>query len=114
MTDQIELIFTELQRLGTCTSRSSFSTDWLGREDGYYRTVQAKGQIPSIHAHAYLAAQLRTLGMYLAHCEFPTLVVIGNRYLELYGECLEGLLNRVQLETPTLNAYRPAVIANAA
>lgn len=98
MTDAVEHVFSQLKQMKRCHSRSEFSRKWLGREISYYRTVQSKGQTPSIQAHAHLVAQLGALGMYFSRCEFPTLIQVGNAYLELYAECLEALLSRALTE----------------
>ena len=45
-----------------------------------------------------LCGRLRDLGMSFSRSEYPTLVKIGNRYLELYSLCLEELLNPAQFE----------------
>ena len=94
--DNIDLVFEHLKRIGQCESRSAFSRDWLGREESYYRGIQARGHKASVEAQVNLVAKLRALGMNFTRCEYPSLVKIGNRYLELYGECLDALLNSAQ------------------
>lgn len=98
-TENMNSIFETLKRIGACKSRSDFSTRWLGREESYFRSIQAKGLEPSIQAHAHLAAHLRTMGVYLSNSEFPTLVATGKAYLALFDGCLEALLTRAQDET---------------
>ena len=99
----IDLVFGELQRIGQCTSRSQFSREWLGREESYYRSIQSKGLKPSVEAQVNLCGRLRDLGMSFSRSEYPTLVKIGNRYLELYSLCLEELLNPAQSDAVKLD-----------
>ena len=93
-TDNINSIYGELKRMGSCNSRSDFSACWLGREESYFRSIQAKGLEPSVQAHAHLAAHLKKMGVYLCNSEFPTLAAKGKAYLALFDGCLEALLNR--------------------
>jgi hypothetical protein len=101
--DAIDLVFAELQRIGQCTSRSQFSRDWLGREESYFRSLKSKGRRPSVEAQVNLCGRLRDLGMSFSRSEYPTLVKIGNTYLELYGLCLEALLTGAQSDTVKLD-----------
>jgi hypothetical protein len=94
--NNIDLVFGELQRIGQCTSRSQFSREWLGREESYYRGIQARGHKASVEAQVNLVAKLRSLGMSFSRTECPSLVKIGNTYLKLYGEFLDALLNSAQ------------------
>ena len=59
----IDLVFEELKQLGQCTSRSQFSSEWLGREESYYRSIQSKGRGPSVESQINLCGRLRDLGM---------------------------------------------------
>src|ERR1039458_455003 len=65
----IDIVFEELKKLGQCTSRSSFSLDWLGRNESYYRSIQSKGLKPSAEAQLNLVAKLRSLGMTFSRSE---------------------------------------------
>ena len=94
--NNIDLVFGELQRIGQCTSRSQFSREWLGREESYYRGIQARGHKASVEAQVNLVAKLRSLGMKFTRSEFPLLIKLGDIYLRLYGECLDALLNSAQ------------------
>ena len=96
--DNIDLVFEHLKRIGQCQSRSDFSKNWLNREESYYRGIQARGHKASVEAQVNLVAKLRALGMNFTRCEYPSLVKIGNRYLELYGQCLDTLLNSAQTD----------------
>jgi hypothetical protein len=84
-TGNIDLVFEELKKLGQCTSRSQFSREWLGRNESYYRSIQSKGLKPSVESQIILCGRLRGLGMNFSRSEYPSLVKIGNRYLELYS-----------------------------
>src|ERR1035437_1200136 len=92
----IDLVFEELKRIGQCSSRSQFSREWLGREESYYRSITVKRRRPSAEAQLNLVAKLRSLGMSFSRSEYPSLVKIGNRYLELYSKLLDALLNSAQ------------------
>jgi hypothetical protein len=48
--NNIDLVFEHLKRIGQCESRSAFSRDWLGREESYYRGIQARGGQASVEA----------------------------------------------------------------
>jgi hypothetical protein len=96
--DIIDIVFEELKRIGQCSSRSQFSREWLGRNESYYRSIQSKGIKPSAEAQLNLVSRLRDLGMNFSCSEYPSLVKIGNRYLELYGQCLDTLLNSAQTD----------------
>ena len=95
----IDFIFDELKTRGLCSSRSSYSSDWLGRETSYYRSLQCKGREPSIEAQLNLAARLRSLGAYLEHSDHPTIATSGKVYLKLSHELLEALLARAEADT---------------
>jgi hypothetical protein len=97
--DNIDLVFEHLKRIGQCESRSTFSRDWLGREESYYRGIQARGHKASVEAQLNLVSRLRDLGMNFSRSEFPTLVELGHIYLRLYGECLDALLTSAQSDT---------------
>jgi hypothetical protein len=95
--DNIDLVFEHLKRIGQCESRSTFSRDWLGREESYYRGIQARGHKASVEAQVNLVSRLRDLGMSFSRSEeYPTLVELGHTYLRLYGELLDTLLTSAQ------------------
>ena len=106
----IDLVFEELKQLGQCTSRSQFSSEWLGREESYYRSIQSKGLKPSVEARVNLVAKLRSLGMSFSRSEYPSLVKIGHTYLKLYGECLDALLNSAQSDAVKLDRVEGELI----
>jgi hypothetical protein len=103
--DIIDIVFEELKRIGQCSSRSQFSREWLGREESYYRSIQSKGLKPSVEAQLNLVSRLRDLGMSFSRssCQYPTLVELGNRYLELYGSLLDALLTGAQSDAVKLD-----------
>ncbi|MGA7966838.1 MAG: DUF6626 family protein, partial [Gammaproteobacteria bacterium] len=74
----IEQIYEELRLIGSCKSRSSFSTDWLGRDQSYFRSIMARGDTISVEAQAHLAATLRNIGMCFGRGDFPHLVKKGH------------------------------------
>ena len=110
--DNIDLVFEHLKRIGQCQSRSTFSRDWLGREESYYRSIQSKGLKPSVEARVNLVAKLRSLGMSFSRSsrQYPTLVELGNTYLKLYGECLDALLNSAQSDAVKLDRVEGELI----
>jgi hypothetical protein len=99
----IDIVFEELKKLGQCTSRSQFSREWLGREESYYRSITVKRRRPSAEAKLNLVAKLRSLGMNFSRSEYPSLVKIGNGYLELYSKLLDALLNSAQSDAVKLD-----------
>ena len=95
MTDVlIEYIFDELRLLGSCSSRSDFSVDWLGANEAYYRSVVAREETVSVKAQAHLAASLRNVGMAFVRSEFPSLRDKGSALIGLHGLVLEDLFTR--------------------
>jgi hypothetical protein len=90
-------IYDDLRRLGSCTSRSSFSVDFLGANEAYYRTTQSRGEAISIKAQAHLAATLRNIGWAFAKSEFPQLRDKGAAMISMHGLVLEDLFERVTL-----------------
>lgn len=94
--ERVELIYYELLQIKQCQSRSDFSRNWLGREESYFRNLQAKNLKPSIEVQVNLAARLRDLGMNFTRCEYPILYDVGQTYLRLYGELLDALLTGAQ------------------
>jgi hypothetical protein len=98
MTDVlIKHVFDELRLLGSCSSRSDFSVDWLGANEAYYRSVAARDETVSVRAQAHLAASLRNVGMAFARSEFPQLRDRGAALISLYGLVLEDLFERATL-----------------
>ena len=95
--DLIEQIYDELRLIGSCRSKSQFSTDWLGREEAYYRSVTARHGTISVEAQTHLTATLRNIGMCFGRGDFPHLVQKGHIMLELHSRCLENLFARVTL-----------------
>jgi hypothetical protein len=93
----IEHIYQELKRIGSCKSRSQFSLDWCGREEGYYRNAVSHGGTISVSAQAHLCATLRNIGMCFGRGDFPFLVPKGHVLLDLHSRCLEDLFARVTL-----------------
>jgi hypothetical protein len=108
--DNIDLVFEHLKRIGQCQSRSTFSSEWLGREESYYRGIQARGHKANAEAQLNLVAKLRDLGMNFSRSEYPSLVKIGNTYLKLYGECLDALLNSAQSDAGELDCVEGELI----
>ena len=94
--DKIELAYKQLKQIGLCGSRSTFSREWLNREESYYRGIQAKGIKASVNAQLNLVSRLRQLGTSLSRSDHPKVAVRGMFYLKIYGECLDALLNRAQ------------------
>ena len=93
----IDRIYEELKRVHSCKSRSEFSRRWLGREESYYRSVQAKNASISFEAQAHLAARLQRVGMIYQEGRYPWLIPKGDTLLELHRQCLENLLRRAIL-----------------
>jgi hypothetical protein len=101
--ESVELIYYELLQMKQCKSRSDFSRNWLGREESYFRNLQAKNLKPSIEVQVNLAARLRDLGMSFTRCEYPILHDVGQTYLRLYGELLDALLTGAQSDAVKLD-----------
>ncbi len=100
----IQQIYDDLRQLGGCRSRNDFSTDWLGSNEAYYRTIQSRGESVSIRAQAHLAASLRSLGMAFVKSEFPQVRHKGTAMLNLYGICADDLFERVTLDAMSFEA----------
>lgn len=93
----IDYIFNELVLFGSCKSRSDFSTDWLGANNSYYRSVVARNEHISIQTQAHLAATLRNVGMALVRSEFAQLRDKGAAMISMHGLVIEDLFERVTL-----------------
>ena len=103
MTDVlIEYVFDELQSLGSCSSRSEFSVDWLGANEAYYRSVVARDGSVSVRAQAHLAATLRNIGMAFVRSDFAQLRDKGAAMISLHSLVADDLFSRV-----TLDAFTP-------
>ena len=100
----IQRIYNDLRQIGSCDSRGSFSVDFLGSNEAYYRTVQARGETISVQAQAYLAAGLRNIGMCFVKSEFPQLRDKGAVMLDMHEQVLEDLFERVTLNALTFEA----------
>ena len=55
----LETIYRELESIGVVQTRSEFCTQWLGRSEGYMRTLRFCAQQPSIDVLAVLSNRLR-------------------------------------------------------
>ena len=88
----VDQIFGELQRMGQCRTRDEFSSEWLGREKSYYRSLSSKGRTASAEAQLNLAGRLRKLGMTFARSDNDILREIGVAYLQMYAELIDALL----------------------
>lgn len=93
----IEHAYAELERIGLCRSRSHFSVEWLGREQSYYRSINARRGVISCEAHAHLASQLKSRAESLRSSSRPETALMTAVLLDLYNKCLEELLERVLL-----------------
>ena len=94
----IDDVFEELRRIGQVSSRSKFSTYWLGRNESYFRSIQSKGLRASVDATVFLLARLRQLGHSFARDDDQTIARIGMIYLVLYQKSLDALLTRTHLD----------------
>src|SRR5271168_737085 len=94
----ITFIYEELCRFGNCTSRTDFSTDWLGQNSAYYRSIAARGDAISVQAQAYLAAALRNIGMCFVKSDFAQLRDKGAVMLDMHQRVLEDMFVRVTLD----------------
>lgn len=103
MTDAIYDVYDELMRLGECTSRSQFSTEWLGKNQSYFRGIQSKGLRVSLPAHAHLTAKLRDKGVHYNKSSHPKLLPLGTACLMLYDQCLNALLSRAVMDEMDLD-----------
>lgn len=100
----IAFVYEELCRFGNCRSRSDFSTDWLGANPAYYRSVAARGDAISVHAQAYLMATLRNIGICFVKSDFAPVKDKGAMLLSLHGLVFEDLMERVVLGAASLEA----------
>lgn len=95
----IEEIFLELKAHGQCRGRCDFSSNFLGREASYYRSIQSKQRQPSIEAQLILAGRLRDLGALLKISEHSVVANAGQLYLKLSARLVEALLRTAHQST---------------
>lgn len=66
----------------------------MGREDAYFRGIQAKGTCPSVEAQVNLASRLRDVGIAFKRSNDPTVAADGDALLKLHYDLLDDLLDR--------------------
>ncbi|MBS0248253.1 MAG: hypothetical protein JSR61_16680 [Proteobacteria bacterium] len=96
--DLVHQAYEELLIIGCIKSRSAFSTDWLGMDESYYRSVMARGEKVSIRAQVHLAARLRDSGMAFGRAEHGFIVAKAHILVDLHCRLLEDLFDRVTSE----------------
>jgi hypothetical protein len=78
-------VFELLQQIGSVSSESEFSKDWLARSECYMRTLRFKQANPSVGTLAICASKLQhyasCMTATVAHTQF------GNRFIELSERC---------------------------
>ena len=57
----LETIYRELHGIGVVQTHAEFCTQWLGRSEGYIRTLRFCAQQPSIDVLAVLSNRLRCM-----------------------------------------------------
>ena len=82
----IDEVFDELRRIGVVTSSSDFSTEWLGKQESYYRGLRNKNRQPSMHVLVSCACRLQGTG--------DSLLVYGDDQLKAKGRRLKRLARR--------------------
>jgi len=82
----IDEVFDELRRFGVVTSSSDFSTEWLGKQESYYRGLRNKNRQPSMHVLVSCACRLQGTG--------DSLLVYGDDQLRAKGRRLKRLARR--------------------
>ena len=82
----IDEVFDELRRIGVVTSSSDFSTEWLGKQESYYRGLRNKNRQPSMHVLVSCACRLQGTG--------DSLLVYGDDQLRAKGRRLKRLARR--------------------
>lgn len=82
----IDEVFDELRRIGVVTSSSDFSTEWLGKQESYYRGLRNKNRQPSMHVLVSCACRLQKTG--------DSLLIYGDNQLQARGRRLKRLARR--------------------
>lgn len=82
----IDEVFDELRRIGVVTSSSEFSTDWLGKQESYYRGLRNKNRQPSMHVLVSCACRLQRTS--------DSLLVYGDDQLRAKGRRMKRLARR--------------------
>ena len=96
--DLIHQAYDELLIIGCVKSRSDFSTNWLGIDESYYRSVMARGEKVSVRAQVHLTARLRESGMAFGRSEHGFVVAKAHILVDLHCRLLEDLFDRVTSE----------------
>jgi hypothetical protein len=93
----IDEVFEELRRIGIVNSSSDFSTDWLGKQESYYRGLRSKQRQPSTHVLVSCACRLQGTGDSLLIYGDDQLRARGRKLKRLARRCFEEITNSDRL-----------------
>ena len=89
--ETIENVYSDLYKMGTITTTDQFSTQMLGMNKSYLRTIRAKGTNPSARALACCSNRLNHLSQKLNATRDPRALSWANRMSQLADKCAEQI-----------------------
>lgn len=106
--EEIELL---LKKLGAVQSEAQFCREWLGRGEGYMRTLRFTGTEPSAASLAFCADRLERLAQHIRHNLGQNDAYWGERLAKLAAQCRveqeKRLLARSVTEQQAILQYEP-------
>lgn len=83
----VENVKADLQQLGVVRNEAEFCREWLGRGEGYLRTLRFTGTLPSAAALAFCADRLERLAVHLRGNSDHTEAFWAVRFERLAEQC---------------------------
>ncbi|WP_159309255.1 DUF6626 family protein [Spiribacter roseus] len=90
----LETIYRELEGIGVVQTRSEFCTQWLGRSEGYVRTLRFCAQQPSIDVLAVLSNRLRYYAKQYASMDGNANKAAARHFEALAQQCDDDIAER--------------------
>ncbi len=89
--ETIEDIYLQLKALGAVRSANEFSTQWLGMNESYLRTLRSKGMAPSARVLARCSIKLRSFSQNMRAHPQPKLRAVGKQVAALADRCVQDI-----------------------
>ena len=81
-----EQTYVLLKDLSVVENRAEFCTDWLGRNESYFRCLRYKNKQPSTHTIAVISNKLRHYSTLLKDSNNPTSVQVADKFAVLSAQ----------------------------
>ena len=89
----IESVYTDLSKMGTVRTTDQFSTQMLGMNKSYLRTIRAKGTNPSAKVLACCSNRLHRLSHTLNATRDPKAKPWADRISQLANDCAQQIFS---------------------